>query len=252
MTGPAPITVGHGQPISFRLDPKPLEYGFDVAPGATYYWLRSALRGVLIDHRRKWLGLKGTKFGRGDDKSRAIKVWQIDEAPAGVPQDNWVVFEVHPRERRIADPNAARAALTGLVAQVHAGSIALQVHQEGTDIRSRSWMTIPVRTRPGNPKAWREKNPGKELVLRPSKRDSGTMLLFERQQVRGRGRPRKDGTGNTVGERLRLRFLLKRHVDMKPTLRFYESWDAANPERSRQLAYAADRILKDIARGKLS
>lgn len=242
MTGPAPITL--------KVDTKGLERAFSEAPSSVYYWLRSALRGVLISHRTGWLATKGTSFGRGGaGNSRAIRVFKLDEAPAGVPQDNWVVYEVFPREKRVQNPGAARTALTQLTAAIHAGSIVLKVHQEGPQIRS-DWMSIPVRTRPGSPAAWRAKNPGKELILRPSRKNADTLMLFERTRTRGRGRPRKDGSSSAkLVERLRLRFLLRRNVQMRPTLRFYESWDAGNQERTRQLRFAADRILTDLAKG---
>lgn len=243
------MTALAAPPIQLRVDTKPLQRAFDAAPSALYYWLRSYLRGAFITHRTQWLTAKGTQFGRGGASSRAIRVFRLDEAPAGTPQDNWVVYEVRPRDKRLKDPAAARAGLARLTAAAHAGSIALQVHQEGTDINSPQWMSIPIRTRPGRPKAWREKNPGKQLILRPSK-NPGTLLLFERTRVRGRGRPRKDGRSRAkVVERMRLRFLLRKHVDMKPTLRFYESWQSGVAERDRQFRFACDRVLKDIANG---
>lgn len=248
-TTAVPPTTGASAPISLRIDTTKIARALEVAPSATYYWLRSYLRGSFIGHRNVWLAGKGTQFGRGGANSRAIRVFRLDEAPPGTPQDNWVVYEVNPREKRLTDPTAARLGLARLEASVHAGSIVLKVHQEGTDIHSSGWMALPVRTRPGSPKAWRAKNPGKELILRPSK-NPNTLLLFERTRVRGRGRPRKDGTSNAkVTERLRLRFLLRKDVDMKPTLQFYESWDRGAAERDRQFAYVADRILKDVANG---
>lgn len=254
MTGLAPVLAGGPRdPVQFKIDTGKLQVGFERAPSSTYYWLRSYLRGVLISHRNSWLAQKSTRFGRGGADSQAIRVFRLDEAPPGASRDNWVVYDVSPRTKRMQDAAAARVGLAQLTAVAHAGSIVLKVHQEGTDIHSRDWMSIPVRTRPGSPRAWRAKNPGKELVLRRGKNNPNTLLLFERTRSRGRGRPRKDGTTKTkTVERMRLRFLLRRDVDMKPTLRFYESWDAGAPDRDRQFRFAADRILKDIANGILA
>lgn len=240
-----------GAGIQFRMDTRPIAKAIDAAPSATYYWLRSYLRGAFIGHRDAWLQGKNTRFGRGGENSRAIRVFRIDEAPAGAPQDNWVVYDVRPRDKRVRDASQARVALGQLQGAAHAGSIVLRVHQFGEDLHSAGkLLSIPIRTRPATPKAWRAKNPGKDLIARAAKNNPNTVLLYEVTRTRGRGRPRKDGTSSAkLVERWRLRFLLRRHIDMRPTLNFYETWQAGAAERDRQFRFVADRILKDMAHG---
>lgn len=245
MTSTAIAAPGQSQAIHFKIDTSKLQDAFERGAPTLYYWMRSALRRSLIDHRVSWLSAKSTRFGRGDDKTKAIKVWKVDEAPAGIPEDNWVVYRVHPTAVRMQGNAAARAGIQQLSAEIHAGSTALKVHQEGIDIQSNEWMAIAVKTRPKTPKKWRAANPGKDLILRPSKKNPREMLLFEIITTRGPGK----GKEGPVNAKWRLRFRLRRFVDMKPTLKFYESWDAAGPKRDEAFRFAADRIISDIAKG---
>jgi hypothetical protein len=214
------------------------------------------LFGTLLKHRVQWLAAKGVRFGRGDDKSKAIKVWRINEAPEGF-QDNWVVYRVQPDQKRIQNPGAARAALQSLTATAFAGSIALEVHQFGTDIDvGQTWLAIPLRTRPGSPKLWRERNPEKRLVVVPDPNDPSRLFLAERIRYRGRRRKgvvaRDQDKTKVVRDKLRRRFLLVHRLEMDRTLNFYDSWDQQKGERDAQFSKISDRILKDIADGKLA
>lgn len=242
--------------IDLTLDTKDLERAFLLGPSTAFYWLRGFLFGSFLKHRTYWLRAKGTKFGRGDDKSKAIKVWRINDAPAGV-QDNWVVYRINPKEQRLRDPRAAEQGLKQLGGAAAAGSLVLEVHQKGTDIDvPGKWLTIPLRTRPRTPRAWRKKNPGKVLITIPDRRNPGRLYLYERIRYRGRRaegvKARDEGKKKVVRDLLRRRFLLVHHIDMKPTLGFYESWDAGRSERDTEFRRTADRIVEDIARGKLT
>jgi len=90
----------------------------------------------------------------------------------------------------------------------------------------------------------------------PDRRNSGRLFLAERIRYMGRRAngvlPSDPKKTKVVRDKLRRRFLLLKSVDMKPTLNFYESWDALGPERAQEFSRISDRILKDIARGKLA
>lgn len=249
------ITGSERDGIELRIDTKGLADAFARGPSTSYYWLRGFLFGAFLKHRIFWLRNKSTRFGRGSEKSRAIKVWKVNEAPAGA-RDNWVVYRVSPKESRERDPNRAAALLSQLQGSAFAGSIVLEVHQKGTDIRVPEFMAIPLRTREGSPKAWRAKNPGKQLIALRDPRNAGRLYLAERIRYRGRRAPgtekRDPQKTKVVRDRLRRRFLLLRSVDMKPTLNFYESWDQQDGERTKEFAQIATRIAKDIADGKLA
>lgn len=250
-----PTTVGGGREgIQLRIDTKGLADAFARGPSTSYYWLRGFLFGAFLKHRVYWLRAKSTRFGRGG-KGNAIKVWKINEAPAG-ERDNWVVYRVNPRESRERDPGKASALLRQLQGSAFAGSIVLEVHQQGRDINVPEWMAIPLRTRERTPKAWRAKNPGKPLLVLPDPRNPGRLYLAERIRYRGRRAPGTEKRDKTktkvVRDRLRRRFLLLKSVDMKPTLNFYESWDQLDGERTKEFASIANRIVKDIADGKLT
>jgi hypothetical protein len=103
-----------------------------------------------------------------------------------------------------------------------------------------------VKTRPSSPARWRAKYPNKTLVALPSKRDD-KVLLYEKNRVRARGRPKK-GEQPTFTERLRLRFVLTKKVDMKPTLKLYDTWQQLAGERDKVWAETADKMLQDFAK----
>ncbi len=110
-------------------------------------------------------------------------------------------------------------------------------------------LVIPIKTRPNTPKRWLEKNPGKRLEFRPSKRHDGTGVLYEVTKVRGRGRPKKGHTLPALRERLRLRFVLQRFIDMKPTLGMYATWDDLAGERDQLFRNAAEKMQQQLQRG---
>jgi hypothetical protein len=242
--------------IELRLDTSALSAAFTLGPSSCYFWLRTFLFGSLLKHRTYWLRTKSTRFGRSKDKSRAIKVWRINEAPLTGIRPNWVTYHVTPKEQREKNAGRAAALLPTLAGVAGAGSIVLDVHQTGRDIRTPTWMAIPLRTRERSPRAWRQRNPAKVLVVVPDRRNSGRLFLAERIRYMGRRAngvlPSDPKKTKVVRDKLRRRFLLLKSVDMKPTLNFYESWDALGPERAQEFSRISDRILKDIARGKLA
>lgn len=242
------VAVGGPQSLSVTIDASELKRAMERAPSVVYFRLRDYLGAAFGRHRQQWLRSKGTRFGRGGEGSRAIRVFGVNEGPA-TPQDNHVIYRVMPAEQRLQSPAAARAGLSRLGAEAFAGSVALRVHEFGEDIRSSRFMAVPIKTRPKNPREWARRNPNKRLVARPSKKKPGELLLYEVQRKGSRGRPKK-GVPKVVQERLRLRFVLTRFVDMKPTLHMYSTWQRLDSQRRERFARAADGIVKDIATGR--
>lgn len=243
------------QSIDFRVDTKGLEEAFRRGPSTVYYWLRGFLGGAFINHRTYWLKAKGTKFGRGGANSRATKVFRLNESK-GTPRPNHVVYTVKPEAKRERDPARAAAALVELHGAAFAGSQVLEIHQAGRDIATSKWMAIALRTRPKSPKLWRARYPGKKLLTIRDKNNPNRMYLAERVRKLGK-RPegqkaRSKRKRRVVRDTLVRRFLLVKRVDMKPTLNFYQSWDAQAGDRSREFANISTRILKDLASGKLT
>ena len=163
------------------------------------------------------------------------------------PREEDVVYRVQPREQRVGTVAEAVAGLRSMQAEAFAGSVVLRVHEFGEDVRSRNgFMAVPIKTRPKTPEKWQAKNPDKRLEFRPSKKFPGEGVLYEVTKTRGRGRPRKGETASAVRERFRLRFVLKRVVDMKPTLGFYRTWDELSQQRDVLWRGAADRMEKQL------
>lgn len=240
-------TSGSNDFVSIRIDTSQVEKVLGNAPKIAFFWLREYLFGALQQHRKAWLAEKGNKFGRGSGEiGGPIRVRQINDK-GGPPGPVDVAYQVHPRERRAQSPADASRLLGQVGADIFTGNVILPIHQEGRDIASPRFMSIAVKTRPTTPARWRAKYPGKTLRALPSKRD-GKVLLYEVQQVKKRGRTKKGETPATT-ERLRLRFLLTKFVDMKPTLKLYESWDGLSADRDAHWRTMADRMLRDFERG---
>jgi hypothetical protein len=244
--------------VRFELKTKEIEGLFDKAPSPSYFWLRDFLGQQFGRHRNKWLRAKGTKFGR--PSKGGVNVPQLNQGPPGTPPPNFVVYRVEPKDKRFRNPRAATRALNQLGAAAFTGSFVLRIHQFGEDIVStRKLMAIPVRTR-GTPKEFRarSKNP---LIALPARGGTAKALLYERKRVRAgtRTRLRRTKRGKiarsqpkTKVDRLRLRYVLTRRAEMDETLKFYDTWGAMKPERDRAFKRAADRIVRDIARGVTS
>jgi len=249
-------TIGDDRLFSVKIDTRVLDDIAAKAPRVAYFWMRNFMGQSLGKHRQTWLRKKGIRFGRGKAGSRAIQVPQVNEGPAGVPPDNFVTYRVVPRDVRFATPRAAREGLRKLFGEAQTGSIALRVHEFGETVRSDNLMAIPIRTRPGTPKAWRARYPKRALVTIKTKR--GGLILYERQRKRGGARVRKRRTKKgkiaksqprTKVDVLRPRFLLLRVVKMKKTLQFYDTWEQLRSSRTAAFARTMTRMVRDIQSG---
>tara|TARA_R110002073_G_scaffold326370_1_gene506157 strand:+ start:9558 stop:10337 length:780 start_codon:yes stop_codon:yes gene_type:complete len=246
------ISTGSNSALSVTIDARVVAKVIARAPKIAHFWLHGFLRKSLLDHRIAWLKSKGPKFGRRgkDGQSRAIKVHRINEGP-NTPREDDVIYRMMPKSQRVGSVKEALAGLNQMSAEAFAGSRILRVHEEGEDIRSKDLMAIPVKTRPGTPKKWLAKNPNKKLELRPSKKRKGEAVLYEvtKKRSRGRGRPRKGAPLPVLREKLRLRFILTRSVDMEPTLNFYGMWGQLRSQRDQLWRGAAERMERQLQKG---
>lgn len=236
------------QPVQLRIETSGLESAFHQAPSVVYFWLRRFVVGSFIKHRTAWLRAKGIKFGRASEGSRAVRVSRVGEGPAN-PAPNDVVYRV-PSAERVA-PDAAAAALEGMKSEIFTGSTVLRVHEFGEDIRTRGWMAIAIKTRPKSMRAWIASHPNASLKFVKSDRDRDVIMVYERQFKRPRGRPREDAVNFPLAPKARgrLRFVLRKFVEMDATLRFYANWDGTGSDRRTLMSYTADKILSDVAKG---
>lgn len=247
------LSAGDDRSLRVTIDTTRFEAQMRAAPSVVYFRMRDFLGSAFGKHRQQWLRTKGTRFGRsgtgeGADR-RAIRVFEVNKGPAR-PGPNQVVYHVRPNDVRRRNPTAAEAGLREMVAEAFTGNEILPVHEFGTDIRARGsrFMAIPVRTRPDTPAKWLAANPDKRLEYRPSKKKAGEAVLYEVKRKRARGRPKK-GVPPAFTEHLKLRFVLTRFVDMKPTLRMYSTWQDLASYRAQRFSAAADGIVRDIERG---
>lgn len=243
----ADVAVGDARNLRVTIRVEEVRRVLEQAPKVGYFWLRDYLFRSFQQHRVKWLQSKGTRFGRGGAGSNAIHVPQVN-ASMGPLAPNQVRYRVQPVARRMPTPAAAAAGLNELVGAAETGNLILPVHEFGRDIRSNRDMYIPVRTRPGNFGEWRRRYPNKTLLFLPSKKGGGNRLVYELQTKRGRGRPAKNDPRARTTQRLKLRFVITRHVDMKPTLRLYDSWDGMRIDRDRLWSQAATKMERDLQR----
>jgi hypothetical protein len=254
VTGAAPFTAtGTDRSVSVAVDFAEIQAVMDRAPKIVHFWVRGFLELSFIRHRLEWLRRKGTRFGRRSDSStgNAVRVYPVNAGPAA-PKPSDVIYRVDPKEQRAPSVQAAIAGLKTMRAEAFAGSLVLRVHEFGEDVRAgkrRRFLAVPIKTRPGSPAEWVKKNPGKKLELRPSKKFPGEGALYEITKVRGRGRPRKGQTLPVLKEKLRLRFVLKRIVDMKPTLHFYDTWGQMKEQRDQLWRGAADKMAAQLQKG---
>lgn len=235
--------------ISLRVDVADVQKAIRLVPRAAYFWLRAYMFQLAKEHRTQWLKNKGTRFGRVSNSGRGIIVSRVNEGQ-NPPRDNEVAYVVSPREERQPTVQAATDAIPQLRIDIFTGNKILPVHEFGIDISSAGWMAVPVKTRPGNIHRWRERNPGAVLITLPSKRGDDKRLVYEVTLRRARGRLRKDWIGPApVREKLRLRWVLTKTVDMKPTLKLYATWDNIQSAQDELWQRYADRMMEDIARG---
>lgn len=244
MTTAPTKTLGDARAITVTIDTSKVERVFRALPKVGYFWMRDYFGQILGHHRKTWLLQKGTKFGRGAD---GVKVHEVNKGPA-VPQPKDVAYRVSPSDKRASTSAQAREFLARLTAEAFTGGLVLPVHEFGTDLRSATWMSVPVKTRPGSPERWKQKYPGRKLISLPSKRRDGKLLVYEVTDVRARGRPsnRAGAVQKAPRKKLRLRWILTKFVSMKPTLHMYDTWDALAPARDAMWRRAADGMLRDL------
>ncbi|MBL8752267.1 MAG: hypothetical protein JNK15_03115 [Planctomycetes bacterium] len=247
---PAPVSTTGS--IQFSIDHRPITAVIEGMPKAAYFWLRDFFGRAFVTHRVKWLAGKSTSFGRG---GRGIRVTRINEGGTGALDPREVRYSVTPDDRRMPTTPAAVRGLQQLGAAVETGNVVLPVHEFGTDIRSGKPMFVPTfkgnQHTPRDIRKWRAKNPSKRLLFLPSKRggDGKTPeLVYEAITKRRPGRVRADGTSRPGQVKLKLRWVMRREVEMHPTLRLYDSWDDLRAERDAQFRTASDRMLQDLVR----
>lgn len=242
---PGALTVGAGQSIQFRIDVNQVRYVIAGMPKVAYFWIRDFLGRSLVQHRVKWLGTKTTQFGRAGSKS--IRVGRVNEG-SGALEPNEVRYTVEPDARKMLTSVQAAKGLDVMRAEIGTGNNVLPVHEFGTDLRNSRGMLLPTfktnQHQPGDFKKWREKNPTKTLLFLPSKRDN-KQLIYEVVTKRKRTPPGHVGPP-LVDVKLKLRWLVAKFVDMKPTLRLYDSWEDLKSERDSLWRDAADKMFRDL------
>lgn len=253
----APVfAVGDQQTLRVTIDAEKVSQVIAKAPKIAHFWLQGFLHRAFVLHRMEWLKRKGTKFGRGGtDGNKAIKVHRINEGP-DTPKEEDVIYRVTPKEQKAKTVAEAVQGLREMSAEAFAGSIVLKVHEFGEDIRTSQFMAVPIKTRPKTPKKWLLANPGKKLEYRPTKLNGPSLpglggggVLYEVTQVRGRGRPKKNGDMPALREKLRLRFVLTRFVEMDETLHMYDTWDQLASARDQLWRGAADKMHQQLQAG---
>lgn len=253
----APVfAVGDQQTLRVTIDIDKVAKVIARAPKIAHFWLQGFLHRSFVLHRLEWLKRKGARFGRGGtDGNKAIKVHKINEGP-DAPKEEDVIYRVMPKVQKAKTVAEAVQGISTMSAEAFAGSIVLRVHEFGEDIRTPGFMAIPIKTRPKTPKKWLEANPGKKLEYRPSKKmgphmpgAGGEGVLYEVSKVRGRGRPKKNGDLPALREKLRLRFVLKRFVEMDKTLHMYDTWDGLKSARDQLWRGAADKMHQQLQTG---
>lgn len=238
--------------IDVKLDTEPFERGMRVAPVATYFWLRDAYGQAFGKHRQQFLRQTGVRFRAGRS---GIKVPPVNKEPH---RSNHVTYSVTPTEQRRAD-----APIAQLHGQAFATSEALESLEKGSTIlpRNATKLALPIQL-PGQrrirrgPRALARSLPKKSRLITIER--NGKLFLAERIRERKGTRVRAELTKTgkvrkrqraTIVERLIPRYLLVDKVKLPAALGFYRSWDDQLGVRTQIVRRAADRLIKDIARG---
>lgn len=251
--------------VTFKVDKDQVLRTLSHVPRLGYFWIRNYLKLITLDQRKTWLRIKGTKFERARSDGSGILVSRLNEGNVP-PKDNEVAFQVTPLAERMPSGAEAKAGLDVLRADIFTGNKILPVHEFGTDIDTNRYMAVPYKTRPGDIHEWKRRNPNAKLITMPSKKD-GKKLVYETQH-KARFRSFSKTTLKKLGPRfglrlapapqlapvrfqkLRLRWVLTKHVDMKPTLKLFEAWEGLKGPRDKHWADTANRLAADIAAGK--
>jgi len=258
------IKAGH----EFRIDEEAFARGMREAPAMTYFWLRNYLGSMYGKHRKNWMRQRGVSFG---SKAKGIVVGRVNQ---DVPEDfRHVVYKVHPANEKIktgAFRPGAKGKIKELAGDAYAHSEALKLHQEGGTIRPKRGrrLAIPIATRGKKGKTTKlrrspsqfRKTMKKSSELVTVRRPSGALFLVER--VRRRTGRRSWGFAKTKSGKISRsqkktwrdtlipRWILAPSATLPAELNFYDAWDAMKGDRDKALAKAANRILKDLARGR--
>lgn len=258
MSGPNLAVVGRDDFLRVTIDTRGVQDVLQAMPKAAYFWLHRFLMRTTIDFRTSWLRNRGTKFGRRENGGMVVQ--QVNAKQTLGPKD--IGFEVRPYEPRAGTSADAVRRLRELQMTVGTGSVVMAVHEFGTDIKTATFMAVPVKTRPGNIERWKAKNPGARLLFLPSKRGTGEVLVYEKQH-RGRFRALSGRTQARLGlgrplapirnqspagnwQRLRLRWVLTKTVNMRPTLELYATWGLMKAHRDALWADSATGMVRDL------
>jgi hypothetical protein len=224
--------------VSYRIqwtpDTKPMEQMLQQAPAIYYKNLRELMFLALHGHRQHWLSLQGNRFGRG---GRGVKVSKVGQT---IKVTNRSVHYVLPKRRTYTTDRSALRGLEQLdKSEIRSDSTVLRHLDAGGSIkaRKRRWMTIPVKARPASLKEWRKKYPSRKLAR--VKQPGGNVAIYE---IKGKRK-----------KKAILRWYQARRVTNKPTLKFYDAWDALASRRSDQFRKFSNQMvqdLKDRASGK--
>lgn len=245
--------------VRFRVDAKPLQDAIRRAPRLVYFWLRDATGKTFGKHRREWLRANQVKFG---SRVRGIQVPHVNAAGAR-PDFRTVSYVVLPKSSRTTE-RGTTAPIEAIAGDAFATSTALEALQHGATIRPRSgrFLAIPIKPRRGRafrvgPRRFRNRLRKSSRLITIRTR-SGRLILAERQRRRTGTRFRSELTKKgrlrktqrkTLQDVIIPRYVLVPEVRLPRALQFYETWDRLKPERDRAYRLAADRILRDLARG---
>lgn len=240
--------------LSIKIDAEPFVRGFRAAPVATYFWLRNATERAFEDHRRAFLRQKAVRFNSG---ARGIKVPPVNADRAH--RSNQITYRVDPPEKRRTD-----APIREIAGTAFATSEALAALETGATITPKKgeFLAIPILI-PGRknvkrpPSRYARALPKKSRLITLRSR-SGALVIYERIRERKGTRVRAELTKTgkrrktqraTFRDRLIPRYTLTRSAKLPAALSFYRSWDGQRQARDRIFANAADRLLRDIAKG---
>lgn len=236
------------------------------APGVVYYWLRAAFEGFELDHRRTMLRQSPYRLGRKATarNPRPIQIPRVGEAGPSFDLESGIRWLVLPSDKR--KPRATPADLDDIRFEIETRNDLLGDLELGSQtIRPKKGklLAVPIRAPKAkgrgkmSPAEFSAKYPNRQLVARKSFR-SGALFLFERIRRRSGTRKRlaRTKTGKvrssqrkTLRDVLIPRWILLPSIRLRGRLGFYRSWDQLAPKRAQRLAFIADRIPRDIARG---
>jgi hypothetical protein len=241
-----------------------VDRALETAPAVVYFWMREAYKRMNIDHRRSMLAVSKIKLNRKPKAGRRppIEAPKVDDK-RNLDPETGIRWVTEPEDKR--RPNAKSADLLELGLDILTRNNVLVAFEAGTTIRPRRgrMLAVPIKA-PGSarrgrrtPYGFRQAKPKAVLIARKSKR-SGTLLLFERKRKRSGERQRlqlnrrgevRSRQRKTIRDTLVPRWALLPSVNLRRALGFYSTWDKQAQLRAKRLAFAADRILRDIAKG---